>query len=83
MKTFFYVYKLVSKANETIHYTGSARKFEERLLEHNRGACAHASKYRPWRVETAIAFKSETKAHKFEKYLKTRSGREFARRHFF
>jgi putative endonuclease len=75
MKAFFYVYILVSEANETIHYTGIASKFKERLLEHNRRACAHTSKYRPWRVETAIAFKSE-------RYLKTGSGREFARRHF-
>jgi putative endonuclease len=82
MKAFFYVYILVSEANETIHYTGIASKFKDRLLEHNRGACAHTSKYRPWRVETAIAFNSETKARNFERYLKTGSGREFARRHF-
>ena len=31
--------------------------------------------------ETAIAFTSEIKARAFEKYLKTGSGREFARRH--
>lgn len=82
MKNFFYVYILVSQANETIHYTGVTRDLEERFLEHNQGACAHTSKYRPWRVETAIAFQSEAKAREFEKYLKTGSGREFARRHF-
>jgi putative endonuclease len=78
----FYVYILVSQANETIHYTGVTRDLEERLLEHNRGKCPHTSKHRPWRVETAIAFKSEQKARGFEKYLKSESGREFARRHF-
>jgi predicted GIY-YIG superfamily endonuclease len=82
MKDFFYVYVLVSKANETSHYTGVTRDLEARLREHNRGACAHTSNHRPWRVETAIAFKSETKARAFEKYLKTGSGREFSRRHF-
>ena len=82
MKNFFYVYVLVSKKDESIHYTGSMRDVKERISEHNRGAVAHTSKYRPWRIETAIAFKSETKARKFEKYLKTGSGREFARRHF-
>jgi putative endonuclease len=82
MKNFFYVYVLVSKPNETVHYTGMARDLKERLSEHNRGKCRYTSQHRPWRVETAMAFKSETKARKFEKYLKTGSGREFARRHF-
>ena len=82
MKNFFFVYVLVSELNETIHYTGITRDLEERVAEHNRGKCPHTSKYRPWRIEMAIAFKSETKARKFEKNLKTGSGREFARRHF-
>ena len=81
MKDFFYVYILVSQAKETIHYTGITRDLERRLLEHNRGACPHTLQHRPWRIETAIAFKSESKARAFEKYLKSGSGREFARRH--
>ena len=32
--------------------------------------------------ETAISFRSEQKAIRFEKYLKSSSGREFARRYF-
>ena len=81
MKEFFYVYILVSQANETIHYTGITRDLEQLLLEHNRGTCPHTSQHRPWRIETAIAFKSESKARKFEKYLKSGFRREFARRH--
>jgi hypothetical protein len=42
----------------------------------------HTAKFRPWKVETAVAFSSETKARAFEKYLKSGSGREFSRRHF-
>jgi predicted GIY-YIG superfamily endonuclease len=42
MKKFFYVYILVSEANETIRYTGVTRDLEERLLTHNRGnMCTH------------------------------------------
>jgi predicted GIY-YIG superfamily endonuclease len=81
MKDFFYVYILVSQAKKTIHYTGITHDLEQRLLEHNRGACSHASQHRSWRIETAIVFKSESKARAFEKYLKNGSGREFARRH--
>ena len=81
MKGFFYVYILISQKNQTVHYVGLTRDLQERLLMHNRGACAHTSKYRPWRIETAVAFKSEKKARAFEKYLKSGSGREFPRRH--
>jgi predicted GIY-YIG superfamily endonuclease len=82
MDAFCYVYILVSEANDTIHYTGVTRKLQQRLLEHNRGKYPNSSAHRPWRIETAIAFKSEHKARAFEKYLKSGSGREFARRHF-
>jgi putative endonuclease len=82
MKGFLYVYTLVSQADETIHYTGVTRDLEQRLPEHNQRRVPHTSKQGPWRIETAVAFKSESKARAFEKYLKTGSGREFARRHF-
>jgi putative endonuclease len=82
MNQFFYIYILASQANETIHYTGLTRDLEQRLLEHNRDGCPHTSKHRPWLIETAIAFKSLSKARAFEKYLQSGSGREFARRHF-
>jgi putative endonuclease len=81
MKKFHYVYILVSKADESIHYTGFTTSVKERLAMHNRGKCQNTSPYRPWRVETVIAFSSEEKAHAFERYLKSGSGREFARRH--
>jgi predicted GIY-YIG superfamily endonuclease len=82
MNNFFYVYILVSQADEKKHYTGITRDLESRLLEHNQGACVRTTKCRPWRIETAVAFRSEKKARAFERYLKTGSGREFARRHF-
>jgi putative endonuclease len=82
MKRFFYVYILVSEANAAKHYTGRTQNLRERFRDHNRGACPHSSKYRPWRLEIAIAFGSENKARAFERYLKSGSGREFARRHF-
>ena len=80
MNTFFYVYVLVSKLDETIHYTGITTDLKERLATHNRGKCVNPAGRR--RSVTAIAFTSESKARAFEKYLKNGSGREFARRHF-
>lgn len=82
MQRFFYVYVLVSEENEAIHYTGITRHLQARLIKHNQGRSIPTAKHRPWRIQTAIAFESEAKAHAFEKYLKTGSGREFARRHF-
>ena len=82
MKDFAYVYFLVSQANQAIHYTGNTRDVEQRLLEHNRDNCPRTSQHRPWRIETAVGFKSESKARAFERYLKSGSGREFAGRHF-
>jgi putative endonuclease len=81
MKDFVYVYILASQANAAVHYTGITRDLEQRMLEHNQGNCPHTSQHRPWRIVTAIACKSESKARPLEKYLKSGSGREFARRH--
>jgi putative endonuclease len=82
MKSFYYVYILVSDARNEMHYSGMTCDLNGQLLEHNRGKCPHTAKHRPWRIETAIAFRSEAKARLFERYLKSGSGREFARRHF-
>lgn len=82
MRECFYVYILVSEADAAKHYTGITRDLFGRLQEHNRGHCPHTAKHRPWRIETAVAFASQTKARAFERYLKTGSGREFARRRF-
>jgi len=78
----FYVYILVSEEDRSKHYTGLTVDLRQRLAHHNRGECTHTAKSRPWRIETAVAFHSKEKAIEFEKYLKTGSGREFARRHF-
>jgi predicted GIY-YIG superfamily endonuclease len=82
MAGYYYVYILVSELDDTLHYSGITRDLQLRLAEHNIGKCPHTSKHRPWKIETAVAFRSEAKARSFESYLKTGSGREFARRHF-
>jgi len=40
----------------------------------------HTSKYGPWRIKTYIAFNNEKQAVAFEKYLKSPSGRAFAKK---
>ena len=80
MPRFHYVYILVSELNPSRHYTGLTGDLDQRLQAHNAGQVAHTSKHRPWRIETAIVFASHAKAAEFERYLKTHSGRAFAKK---
>jgi predicted GIY-YIG superfamily endonuclease len=82
LKGFTYVYVLLSKKDTTHRYTGMTNDLEARFKYHNQGNDPHTSKYRPWQIETAIAFRSRDKAAAFEKYLKSHSGRAFASKHF-
>ena len=78
---FYYVYVLQSESAPERYYTGLTDDLESRLNAHNRGKCVHTSKFIPWRIKTAVAFTDHDKALKFEKYLKTSSGRAFAKKH--
>ena len=82
MQPYSYVYILVSESEPSRHYSGMTENLAARLKDHNGGRCLHTAKHAPWRIETAVAFSSQAKALAFEKYLKSGSGREFARRHF-
>ena len=82
MSDYHYVYILVSKRDPDRHYVGITTDLRERLNRHNSGRCSHTTDHRPWRIETAIAFRSRDKALAFERYLKTHSGRAFAKNHF-
>jgi putative endonuclease len=75
-----YVYILESIADAQRHYTGITGDLKARLIEHNAGEVVHTSKFGPWRVNTYIAFSNEQRAVAFEKYLKTASGRAFAKK---
>ncbi len=74
-----YVYILESLTETEHFYTGITDDLRARLSKHNSGAVAHTAKYRPWRVRTYIAFSDEDRALAFEKYLKSGSGRAFAK----
>ena len=73
-----YVYLIKSKKFPDQRYIGLADDVEERLKAHNSGKSKHTSKYRPWQLESYIAFRNSKKAIEFEKYLKTVSGLAFS-----
>ncbi len=79
---FWYVYTLESLAAPDRHYTGFTENLAQRLAQHNAGKCDYTSQHLPWRIETAVAFRCRAKALRFEKYLKSASGRAFAGKHF-
>jgi predicted GIY-YIG superfamily endonuclease len=57
MNNIYYVYLLVSESNEKLHYSGVTRDLDARLSEHNRGKCPHTLKHKPWKIQTAVAFR--------------------------
>jgi putative endonuclease len=74
-----YVYILESLDAEHF-YVGIADDASSRLQKHNAGEVSHTSKYRPWRIKTYVAFTDEKQAFAFERYLKSASGRAFAKK---
>lgn len=76
------VYILRSEADPARHYVGITSDLTERLQWHNHGPCGHTTSYRPWSLVVSMQFRSERDARRFEKYLKSGSGRAFAKRHF-
>jgi putative endonuclease len=62
------------------HYIGVTDDLRKRLEKHNAGEVPHTSKFKPWRIKTYIAFSEPEKALAFEKYLKSASGRAFAKK---
>jgi predicted GIY-YIG superfamily endonuclease len=77
-----FVYIIKSIATPDAYYVGVTANVEGRLRDHNDGLSRHTSRHRPWRTLVVIEFDEEEPALKFERYLKSGSGREFARRHF-
>jgi predicted GIY-YIG superfamily endonuclease len=77
-----YVYLLNSIKFPKEFYIGVTTSIKERLKQHNEGISTHTAKFRPWKLVVFIGFVDDEDAERFEKYLKSGSGREFARRHF-
>jgi predicted GIY-YIG superfamily endonuclease len=76
-----YVYILHSLANAEHFYTDVTDDLDARLSKHNSGSVTHTAKYLPWYIKSYVAFADEGRAIAFEKYLKSGSGRAFAKEH--
>ena len=76
------VYIIQSELDRSKFYTGITNDLPNRIYWHNRGACGHTINNRPWSIVVSLEFRTEKDAVRFEKYLKSGSGRAFAKRHF-
>jgi putative endonuclease len=71
-----------AKSTPLRHYVGRAADVDSRLEWHNTGPSGYTRQHRAWRVIVSIEFLDEPAAARFERYLKSGSGRAFAKRHF-
>ena len=77
---YYYVYIIQSLKDLNRFYTGFSEELNARLKAHNQGKDSHTAKHKPWKIKTAIAFTDRDKALDFERYLKSPSGRAFAKK---
>ena len=75
-----YVYILASESSEERFYVGLTADLRDRMKRHNAGEVPHTSKFLPWKLKTYVAFSDPEQAVSFEKYLKSASGRAFAKK---
>ena len=76
----WYVYIIRSVNFSDREYVGATADLKRRMADHNAGKSAHTSKFIPWELVWYSAFPDKYKALGFEKYLKSHSGRAFAKK---
>jgi putative endonuclease len=74
----WYVYKL--KCCDATFYVGCTSNIEQRLIRHHAKQVHYTSSRLPVTVVSYTAFADKYKAYEFEKYLKSGSGRAFAKK---
>jgi len=78
----YYVYLIRSIQYPQTTYAGYTTNIRERLETHNSGGSVHTKKDRPWELLVCMAFRNLECAKQFEYYLKSQSGRAFAKKRF-
>jgi predicted GIY-YIG superfamily endonuclease len=76
----WYIYILRSKSAPKQEYIGATADLKQRLAEHNAGKSSHTAKFLPWQLVWYSAFPDKLRALEFERYLKSHSGRAFAKK---
>jgi predicted GIY-YIG superfamily endonuclease len=76
----WYVYIIRSIVHPDEEYIGASADLRKRLVDHNAGESKHTAKFAPWELRWYAAFPDKLRAFSFEKYMKSHSGRAFARK---
>ena len=76
------VYIVRSETDASRHYVGITSNLRNRLEWHNHAPAGYGIRHRPWSLVVSMEFPKMAAAVRFEKYLKSGSGRAFAKRHF-
>lgn len=67
----------ILKCKDDSYYTGCTKDLTDRLRRHNNKEVLYTSTRLPLELTTHIVFTDKYKAYKFEKYLKSGSGKAF------
>ncbi len=73
----------ILKCADKTYYKGCSGNFTQRLNAHKKGKVNFTKARLPIEVVLTLNFNCKKKAFLFEKYLKSGSGRAFAKRHFY
>jgi putative endonuclease len=76
----WYVYIIRGVNFPKQEYTGATADLKRRIPGHNAGKSTHTAKFKPWKLVWYCAFADKYNALEFEKYLKSNSGRAFAKK---
>ena len=76
----WYVYIIRSVALPEQEYIGATADLKQRLADHNHGKSRHTAKFILWELVWYSAFPDKYRALQFEKYMKSHSGRAFAKK---
>ncbi|MFA5249256.1 MAG: GIY-YIG nuclease family protein [Candidatus Paceibacterota bacterium] len=75
----WYVYSLKCREG---YYVGCTDNLKERIEKHRNGYVPATVNRLPIELDFCFALKDKYKAFEFERYLKSGSGRSFAKKHF-
>jgi len=76
------VYVIRSRKDPERHYVGLTSDLPSRLASHNAGASPQTRTLIPWALVVSVQFASADAAIRFERFLKSSSGRAFAKHYF-
>jgi predicted GIY-YIG superfamily endonuclease len=76
----WYVYIIRGRGFPEQEYTGATANLRQRISDHNAGKSPHTAKFAPWELRCYVAVPDKMRALDLEKYLKSHSGRAFAKK---